>query len=247
MPIRVVTDPMVVSDQGGATWRIVHNGLEGAVNAPLRIHSKFGSFDHVIVTDDKGAELYNRVRLVQRAHVSVLPWFTETLPCGLTVIKVVLVKEVRPMAHDFATNEPRDTALVFWGVAGGFLESKETPEQAAKREGGEEAGAVLLPGKLPLKIADLNPDPSVLSTAASVISLHVDGSKVQGASPDPKENIMGARAFELYDLYRRIAQGWFDGASFADGCAMAVLSYFQAAYLDMVVPYLAKMQQREGA
>lgn len=172
--------------------------------------SPYGEVAYAIVVDDDNVPLYDRPVYREAPHVVTVPFYEEA---GQTFVGLVL--EAR--AHGGGD---------FWGVPRGFLKSGETPEQAALREAGQEAGVeVVLSAVLG---GFINPNPTFVATKGPVVFLKVDRERLGQVRPGRGERIYRAKFFTTAQLYDMIVAGEYEGGQMSDGVSLAAIMMFLA-------------------
>ncbi len=178
---------------------------------------RYGTVASAVVADDVGNPLFDRPVYAEAAHIITVPW------CEVDArILIGLILEDRPHG-----------ANLYWGVPRGFQKFGETPETAARREAGEEAGAAVVLGTRTL--GRINPNPTFVSTTGPVIALKVDRDRLEDIRPGRNEKIYKVCFFSIEELFRHLANGEpYDGGVFEDGVSLAALFMF-AAHLPALV------------
>jgi 8-oxo-dGTP pyrophosphatase MutT (NUDIX family) len=171
---------------------------------------RFGSVEYAVVADQDGKPLYDRPIYREAPHVITVPWYS-------------LGREMGP-AIGLILEERAHGGTAYWGVPRGFLKTGETPEAAALREAGEEAGVAVV--KLAQLVGYINPNPTFISSKGPVVALEVDHVKLQEIRPKRNEKIYKVTFFPIVELLEKIQSGNFEGGCFEDGVSLAAIMLF---------------------
>jgi 8-oxo-dGTP pyrophosphatase MutT (NUDIX family) len=194
-----------------AAWVLSQDGADWKCES-----ERFGSVKSVVVADDAGKPLFERPQYNEAPHIITVPWGGRIW----REAKVGLVLETRQHAQ----HPTRKGDQKFWGVPRGFLKSGETPEAAARREAGEEAGVKVV--RNAHFAGHLNPNPTFVGTFGPVIFLEVDLRQMGKISPGRNEKIYKSQFFPLSDVKRMVNEGSHEGGLLEDGVSLAALMKF---------------------
>lgn len=192
----------------GGTWKLVIDGKHWKC-----VSQRFGSVEYSVVTDANGKPAWDRPVYREAPHIITVPWYKPML--GQLEIGLIMEERVHGGG-------------AFWGVPRGFLNPGEKPEDAARREAGEEAGARVV--KSSHYLGPLNPNPTFVETTGPVVALEVDKNRLAKIAPDHKEKIYKVHFFSRQELYRGIADGLYQGGKFSDGVSLAAVMMFLARW-----------------
>lgn len=179
---------------------------------------RFGSVKSVVVADDAGKPLFERPQYNEAPHIITVPWGRPLWKEP----KIGLVLETRQHAeHPTHRGDQK-----FWGVPRGFLKPGESPEVAAKREAGEEAGVKVV--RNAHFAGHLCPNPTFVGTFGPVVFLEVDLRQMGKISPGRHEKIYKAQFFTSSEVKRMINEGMHERGLLEDGVSLAALMKFFA-------------------
>lgn len=205
-------------------WVHVGAGMDGG---------RFGAIEHRVMVDTHGNPLFDRAVVVEGPHIITVTWGF----CPQTgVPRLGLVNEVRDTAA------PADglSTLSFWGPPRGFRDNGETPEVAARREAGEEAGVRAFLGTR--YIGDIFVNETCVASCSPVVEVHVDLTQLGAITPDLRggEKIFKAAFFTEEEVKAMILAGTHEGALTTSGVLATILLYWQ-------LHVLAKLPQPAAA
>lgn len=193
-----------------ANWKLEHNAHHWVCSSP-----KFGSVEYAVVADKNDNPVYDRPIYREAPHVITVPWGRGGGGLGRILIGLILEERVHGGGK-------------FWGVPRGFMNPGETPDQAARREAGEEAGASVV--RSSILLGRLNPNPTFVGTDGPVVALEVDIERLGQIKPDRTEKIYKVQFFTLSEVYQHVLNGQFEGGSFNDGVSLAAIMKFISHY-----------------
>ncbi|MEM7025942.1 MAG: NUDIX domain-containing protein [Pseudomonadota bacterium] len=217
MPYLLLNDPRLQRPAGWSPkWRPSAAGMDGGA---------FGSIEHGAVVDELGAALFDRPRMVEGPHVITVAW-------GIDVhgsVRIGLVKE----GHDQAAPADGVATMAFWGPPRGFREAGETPEQAARREIGEETGAEIALDTV--SIGQVITNETCTGSWSPLVAVKVDLERIAVIHPDRDEKIFRAQFFSLDEIDAMIAAGEHDGALTSSLILVGVVKKFEVLLQHLVL------------
>ena len=214
MPKRLITD-VDWPDGKAPGWKHTDTGMNGG---------RFGRIEHAVVCTPNGAPIFDRPIVHEGPHVISPIWgFDEK-----GEILFGLVKEAR----DTAAPADGTTSLAFWGPPRGFRDHNETPEQAARREAGEEAGARVALSAC--YVGDHITNETCTGSWSPVVMLQVDLRRLFELQPDRGEKIYKASFFSLDEVAEMIRAGEHDGALTTSFVLVSALALFQIHVLPRI-------------
>lgn len=190
----VITDSRVSWPEGKKPgWRAVEGGMDGG---------RHGYIEHAAICDSLGRVIFDRAIVHEGPHVITVTW-------GLSLKNqpvIALVKEAR----DTAAPADGKTSLSFWGPPRGFRKEGETPEEAARREAGEEAGVdVVLESRF---LGEFITNETCTGTFSPIVALKVDLDRLVALRLSRGEKIYKAMWFTIEQIEEMIIAGSYDGA-----------------------------------
>lgn len=198
------------------TWKLQVDGNHWQCVSP-----KFGEVEYFVVTDKDGNPQFDRPRYHEAPHIITVVWGKKKEE----YVYIGLVLEARPHAIPYDSSSPYSD-VKFWGVPRGFLNAGETPEEAARREAGEESGAaVVLESK---EAGYIYPNPTFCATFGPVIFLKVDLDRLEAIRPTRGEKIYKAQFFAEEQVKQMIVRGKYGDGLLEDGVSLAALMKFFA-------------------
>lgn len=200
-----IIDGNEAHDRGFAngTWELTIVDKQWECKSP-----KYGSVKYAVVADGDGKPLYDRPIYHEAPHVITVPWGRDEGG----EIQIGLILEERPHGGG-----------PFWGVPRGFRRPAETPEAAARREAGEEAGAdVIIKSILG---GYINPNPTFVGTNGPVVFLETNLARLGQIKSGRNEKIYKAEF-----LYPKTVLAMMrKGDAMQDGVSLAALMLFFAS------------------
>ncbi|NBD73785.1 NUDIX domain-containing protein [Patescibacteria group bacterium] len=164
---------------------------------------RFGCIEHAVVCKPDGEAIFDRALVFEGPHVITVAWGFDP-SSGEPML--ALVKEAR----DTVALPDGKTSVAFWGPPRGFRGHSETPQEAARREAGEEAGAnVVLETQY---LGDFYVNETCVASASPTVLLQLDLDRVGAIRADRGEKIYKAEFFPAYEIERMIAAGEHEGA-----------------------------------
>lgn len=210
-------------------WRIEVDGQQLPPGTDFAIRSKFGAVMSAVVLQPNGAS-FDRPLYVEAPFGQHVLWYK----ADNGRIYFGLVEQPRPHADD--PEHPGADGHVpirCLNVVMGFDEKTatgkfETPEEAARRETGQEAGtASAIIGSTEF-LGVHNPSPSFTKQWGNVTSTQVDLKRLEKPIPDPDEPINGVYFIEAGELLKMIAGGTSEAGAYLNTCTSlsALLVHF---------------------
>jgi 8-oxo-dGTP pyrophosphatase MutT (NUDIX family) len=182
----------------GPGWKHTDDGMDGG---------RFGAIEHSVVVSANGdgtfTPLFDRAITREGGHVITLPFGQNQ--DGEWVVG--LIKEAR----DTAAPADGVSSIAFWGPPRGFCDENETPEEAAKREAGEEAGAKVFHSIR--FIGNFITNETCTSSWSPWVALETDPAALEVNAPQHGEKIYKVQFFNISQAKAMIAAGEHDGAS----------------------------------
>jgi 8-oxo-dGTP pyrophosphatase MutT (NUDIX family) len=188
------------------TWKLTVDQQHWICASP-----RFGSVEYAVTTDQHGKPAWDRPVYREASHIITVPWYKPTF--GPLEIGLIMEERIHGGGK-------------FWGVPRGFLNAGEKPEDAARREAGEEAGARVV--RSARYLGPLNPNPTFVATTGPVIALEVDKNHLSKIAPDRQEKIYRVEFFDRKKLNRAIVAGLYQEGKFSDGVSLGALAKFFA-------------------
>ncbi len=202
-----------------------------------RVLSPFGGVEAAVVIDPKtGQPSFDRPVVWEAPNVNIVVWGRRKED-GMPMIGVI--HQPRPHADD-----PRDPAsqetVVFGQTPMGFLEKLlgEKPEDAARREAGEEAGAgsAIIRAYQP-SCPWHNPNPTFVRSWSDLYFVEVDLEQIEALKEDHSEPIYKLEYIPLPELLRRLREGEYEGALYRGCTSNSVWLIWLVCHIDIVHPY----------
>lgn len=174
-----------------------------------RADSRFGSVHTAVVVDKDGKPVFDRPAYREAPNVNIIAFGRKKRWFRKDEVRVAVIRQPRPHADDPEQQGDDHPPVVFGQIPMGFLEKVlgETPEQAARREVGEETGASAVINVTRPKYPWHNPNPTFVATWSDLYFVEVDLDKIEKLKFDRNEPIYSAEYIPIPELLRRIREG----------------------------------------
>ncbi len=184
-------------------WRLHVNGEEMPPDTDWKVTSPHGAVVPVVV---EGKKPFDRPAYYEAPFAQAVVWGRDRE----NVVRIAMIDQRRPHAdapdaHGLP-NPPQLFRHVPMGFAQKLVQGFETNEEAAKREAGEEVGAMLVLNVISAPFGH-NPSPSFTPTWGGVSFIEVDLGRILPADHDSNEEIEGRYWMTVGELLGAIKAG----------------------------------------
>lgn len=184
-------------------WRLYVNGVETPPDTDWKVESPLGAVVPVVA---QGRKAFDRPEYREAPFAQAVVWGRDRD----NVVRIAMIDQRRPHAdapdaHGLP-NPPQLFRHVPMGFAQKLVQGFETNEEAAKREAGEEVGAMLVLSVVSAPFGH-NPSPSFTPTWGGVSFIEVDLGRILPADHDSNEEIEGRYWMTVGELLSAIKAG----------------------------------------
>ncbi len=189
-----------------AGWVLLTDGVPHSKHTEWEARSPFGSVMTAVVLDKDGKPVFDRPIYREAPNVNIVAFGREKDG----TVRVAVIRQPRPHADD--PEQPGvdgHAPVVFGQVPMGFLEKLigETPEDAARRETGEETGATTVKAVSQPNYPHHNPNPTFVATWSDLYFVEVDLERIEALRSTRNEPIYSAEYITVPELLRRVREG----------------------------------------